>query len=272
MMCKCKNCMRDCKNIFLKLYLIIYDRYSFSFSKRIFLQKFLVILFIYAIIGTIILRRCSMSYLFEILPSLLSGASMTLQVFALVLIFSIPLGVLIAFALQVHWKLLHHLINIYIWIMRGTPLLLQLIFIYYVLPSIGIRLDRLPAAIIAFVLNYAAYFAEIFRGGIDTIPKGQYEAAKVLKFSPFDTVRYIILPQVTKIVLPSVFNEVMSLVKDTSLVYALGISDLILASRTAANRDASLVPMFLAGAIYLILIGIVTILAKKVEKKYSYYR
>ena len=272
MMCKCKNCMRDCKNIFLKLYLIIYDRYSFSFSKRIFLQKFLVILFIYAIIGTIIFRRCSMSYLFEILPSLLSGASMTLQVFALVLIFSIPLGVLIAFALQVHWKLLHHLINIYIWIMRGTPLLLQLIFIYYVLPSIGIRLDRLPAAIIAFVLNYAAYFAEIFRGGIDTIPKGQYEAAKVLKFSPFDTVRYIILPQVTKIVLPSVFNEVMSLVKDTSLVYALGISDLILASRTAANRDASLVPMFLAGAIYLILIGIVTILAKKVEKKYSYYR
>ena len=213
-----------------------------------------------------------MSYLFEILPSLLSGASMTLQVFVLVLILSIPLGVLIAFALQVHWKLLHYLINIYIWIMRGTPLLLQLIFIYYVLPNIGIRLDRLPAAIIAFVLNYAAYFAEIFRGGIDTIPKGQYEAAKVLKFSPFDTVCYIILPQVTKIVLPSVFNEVMSLVKDTSLVYALGISDLILASRTAANRDASLVPMFLAGAIYLILIGIVTILAKKVEKKYSYYR
>ncbi|WP_065203604.1 amino acid ABC transporter permease, partial [Streptococcus oralis] len=163
-------------------------------------------------------------------------------------------------------------INIYIWIMRGTPLLLQLIFIYYVLPSIGIRLDRLPAAVIAFVLNYAAYFAEIFRGGIATIPKGQYEAAKVLKFSSFDTVRYIILPQVTKIVLPSVFNEIMSLVKDTSLVYALGISDLILASRTAANRDASLVPMFLAGAIYLIMIGLVTIVAKKLEKKYSYYR
>ena len=211
-----------------------------------------------------------MSYTFEILPSLLNGASMTLQVFALVLIFSIPLGIIIAFALQVHWKPLHYLIDLYIWIMRGTPLLLQLIFIYYVLPSIGIRLDRLPAAVIAFVLNYAAYFAEIFRGGIETIPK--YEAAKVLKFSPFSTVRYIILPQVTKIVLPSVFNEIMSLVKDTSLVYALGISDLILASRTAANRDASLVPMFLAGAIYLIMIGLVTIVAKKLEKKYSYYR
>ena len=213
-----------------------------------------------------------MSYMFEILPSLLNGASMTLQVFALVLIFSIPLGIVVAFALQVRWKPLHYLIDLYIWVMRGTPLLLQLIFIYYVLPSIGIRLDRLPAAVIAFVLNYAAYFAEIFRGGIETIPKGQFEAAKVLKFRPFDTVRYIMLPQVTKIVLPSVFNEIMSLVKDTSLVYALGISDLILASRTAANRDASLVPMFLAGAIYLIMIGLVTIVAKRLEKKYSYYR
>ena len=213
-----------------------------------------------------------MSYLFEILPSLLNGATMTLQVFVLVLLFSIPLGIVIAFVLQVHWKLLYYVIHIYIWIMRGTPLLLQLIFIYYVLPSVGIRLDRLPAAIIAFTLNYAAYFAEIFRGGIDTIPKGQYEAAKVLKFTPLASVRYIILPQVTKIVLPSVFNEIMSLVKDTSLVYALGISDLILASRTAANRDASLVPMFLAGAIYLILIGAITLAAKRVEKKFSYYR
>ena len=213
-----------------------------------------------------------MSYLFEILPSLLNGATMTLQVFVLVLLFSIPLGVLIAFMLQVHWKILHYVIHIYIGIMRGTPFLLQLIFIYYVLPSVGIRLDRIPAAIIAFTLNYAAYFAEIFRGGIDTIPQGQYEAAKVLKFTPIATVRYIILPQVTKIVLPSVFNEIMSLVKDTSLVYALGISDLILASRTAANRDASLVPMFLAGAIYLILIGAITIAAKRVEKKFSYYR
>ena len=213
-----------------------------------------------------------MSYSLEILPSLLQGAVTTLEVFALVLLFSIPLGILIAFAMQLKWKLLNWFIHVYIWVMRGTPLLLQLIFIYYVLPSIGIRLDRVPAAIIAFTLNYAAYFAEIFRGGIATIPQGQYEAAKVLKLNTIDTVRYIILPQVTKIVLPSVFNEVMSLVKDTSLVYALGISDLILASRTAANRDASLIPMFLAGAIYLLMIGIVTILAKKLEKKFSYYR
>ncbi|MGT2940050.1 amino acid ABC transporter permease [Streptococcus cristatus] len=213
-----------------------------------------------------------MSYILEILPSLLSGAATTLQVFALVLVFSIPLGIMLAFSMQIRLKPLQWLLHIYIWIMRGTPLLLQLIFIYYVLPSIGIRLDRIPAAIIAFTLNYAAYFVEIFRGGISSIPTGQYEAAKVLKFTPVQTIRLIILPQVVKIVLPSVFNEVMTLVKDTSLVYALGISDLILASRTAANRDASLAPMFVAGLIYLLLIGLATLIAKQVEKKFSYYK
>ena len=213
-----------------------------------------------------------MNYILEILPSLLSGAATTLQVFALVLVFSIPLGIMLAFSMQIRLKPLQWLLNIYIWIMRGTPLLLQLIFIYYVLPSIGIRLDRIPAAIIAFTLNYAAYFAEIFRGGISSIPTGQYEAAKVLKFTPVQTIRLIILPQVVKIVLPSVFNEVMTLVKDTSLVYALGISDLILASRTAAKRDASLAPMFVAGLIYLLLIGLATLIAKQVEKKFSYYK
>ena len=201
-----------------------------------------------------------MEYLMEILPSLIKGALITLEVFFLVLILSIPLGVIIAFIMRFNIKLLNYFISIYIWIMRGTPLLLQLIFIYYVLPSVGIRFDRLPAAIIAFTLNYAAYFAEIFRGGIDSIPKGQYEAAKVLKFTQFQTIRFVILPQVIKIVLPSVFNEIMSLVKDT------------LASRTAANRDASLLPMFVAGAIYLLLIGIVTIISKRVEKRYNYDR
>ena len=213
-----------------------------------------------------------MEYLINILPSLIRGALITIEVFFLVLILSIPLGVFIAFIMRFNIKVLNYFLNIYIWIMRGTPLLLQLIFIYYVLPSVGIRFDRLPAAILAFTLNYAAYFAEIFRGGIESIPKGQYEAAKVLKFTQFQAIRFIILPQVIKIVLPSVFNEIMSLVKDTSLVYALGISDLILASRTAANRDASLLPMFVAGAIYLILIGIVTIVSKRVEKRYDYDR
>ncbi|EMC04915.1 amino acid ABC transporter permease [Streptococcus mutans] len=213
-----------------------------------------------------------MSYISEVLPSLLDGALITLQVFFIVILFSIPLGAILAFLMQVPFRPLRWLLNLYVWIMRGTPLLLQLIFIYYVLPSAGITFDRMPAAILAFTLNYAAYFAEIFRGGIEAIPKGQYEAAKVLKLSQVQTVRYIILPQVVKIVLPSVFNEIINLVKDSSLVYVLGVGDLLLASKTAANRDATLAPMFIAGGIYLILIGVVTILSKYVEKKFSYYK
>ncbi|EMC15044.1 putative amino acid ABC transporter permease [Streptococcus mutans N66] len=213
-----------------------------------------------------------MSYISEVLPSLLDGALITLQVFFIVILFSIPLGAILAFLMQVPFRPLRWLLNLYVWIMRGTPLLLQLIFIYYVLPSAGITFDRMPAAILAFTLNYAAYFAEIFRGGIEAIPKGQYEAAKVLKLSQIQTVRYIILPQVVKIVLPSVFNEIINLVKDSSLVYVLGVGDLLLASKTAANRDATLAPMFIASGIYLILIGVVTILSKYVEKKFSYYK
>ncbi|MGF0071157.1 amino acid ABC transporter permease [Streptococcus orisratti] len=213
-----------------------------------------------------------MSYILQVLPSLLNGAVVTLQVFFIVIVLSIPLGAILAFLMQVKFKPLQWLLTLYVWVMRGTPLLLQLIFFYYVLPSVGITFDRMPAAILAFVMNYAAYFAEIFRGGIEAIPKGQYEAAKVLKFTQLQTIRFIILPQVIKIVLPSVFNEVINLVKDSSLVYVLGVGDLLLASKTAANRDATLAPMFIAGAIYLILIGVVTILSKHVEKKFSFYK
>lgn len=213
-----------------------------------------------------------MTYFFEVLPSLLQGALVSLQVFFIVIALSIPLGALVAFVMKANIKLVNWLFNIYIWIMRGTPLLLQLIFFYYVLPSVGIAFDRMPAAIIAFTMNYAAYFAEIFRGGIAAIPKGQYEAAKVLGLSPLQTIGYVILPQVVKVVLPSIFNEVINLVKDSSLVYVLGVGDLLLASKTAANRDASLVPMFIAGGIYLLLIGGVTLLSKKVEQRFDYYK
>lgn len=213
-----------------------------------------------------------MSYILQVLPSLLDGTKITLQVFFIVIILSIPLGAVFAFLMKVNFKPLQWFLTLYVWIMRGTPLLLQLIFFYYVLPSVGVTFDRMPAAILAFTMNYAAYFAEIFRGGIEAIPKGQYEAAKVLKLTPFQTIQHIILPQVFKIVLPSVFNEVINLVKDSSLVYVLGVGDLLLASKTAANRDATLAPMFIAGLIYLLLIGIVTIISKQVEKKFSYYK
>lgn len=213
-----------------------------------------------------------MSYISEVLPNLLKGAVVTVQVFFWVLALSLPLGVLVSFLSRVRFAPLRWLIQIYVLIMRGTPLLLQLIFIYYVLPSVGIRFDRMPAVIIAFTLNYAAYFSEIFRGGIEAIPQGQREAAKVLHLTPLQTVRYIVLPQVIKVVLPSVFNEVITLVKDTSLVYILGVGDLLQASKTAANRDASLAPMFVAGAIYLLMIAVTTVIAKHIEKKFAYYK
>lgn len=213
-----------------------------------------------------------MSYISEVLPNLLKGAVVTIQVFFWVLALSLPLGVLVSFLSRVRFAPLRWLIQIYVLIMRGTPLLLQLIFIYYVLPSVGIRFDRMPAVIIAFTLNYAAYFSEIFRGGIEAIPQGQREAAKVLHLTPLQTVRYIVLPQVIKVVLPSVFNEVITLVKDTSLVYILGVGDLLQASKTAANRDASLAPMFVAGAIYLLMIAVTTVIAKHIEKKFAYYK
>lgn len=213
-----------------------------------------------------------MSDFLAVLPRLMEGAAVTLQVFSIVLLLSIPLGIIIAFLMQIKFKPLEWFLHIYIWIMRGTPLLLQLIFFFYILPQTGIIVDRIPSAILAFTVNYAAYFAEIFRGGIVSISKGQYEAAKVLRFSPVQTVRYIILPQVIKIVIPSVFNEVITLVKDTSLVHVLGIVDLFRVSQTAANRGASLLPMFYAGLIYLLIIGIVTLLAKRVEAYYDYYK
>lgn len=213
-----------------------------------------------------------MSDFLTLLPRLWEGAQVTLQIFAVVLVLSIPLGIIVAFLMQIKFKPLEWFLHLYIWIMRGTPLLLQLIFFFFVLPNIGIKLDRIPSAILAFTVNYAAYFAEIFRGGIASIPKGQYEAAKVLKLKPFQTIRYIILPQVTKIVLPSVFNEVITLVKDTSLVHVVGITELFRVSQTATNREASLMPMFYAGAIYLIMVGLATLLSKQAEKYFGYYK
>mgnify|MGYP002561404922 CR=1 FL=1 len=203
----------------------------------------------------------------------LSGCGVALEIFAVTLVCAIPLGVLLSFGRRSKYKVISWPVSLYISIMRGTPLLLQLLFVYFAPKYMfGLNYDRFLAALIAFVLNYAAYFAEIFRGGILAIPKGQYEAAKMLKLSSFQTIRYIILPQVVKIVLPSIFNEIINLVKDSSLVYVLGVGDLLLESRTAANRDATLAPMFVAGAIYLILVGLVTVASKNIEKKFNYYK
>lgn len=213
-----------------------------------------------------------LNYIMEILPSLLSGAGMTLQIFFWTIILSIPLGVILGLGLTSKFKPLTALIKFYVWLMRGTPLLLQLIFVFYGLPVIGIVFDRYDAALFAFVLNYTAYFAEIFRGGLQSIPKGQYESAKVLRLTYWQTLRKIVIPQVFKIVIPSVGNEVINLIKDSSLVYVIGIGDLLRAGNVATARDVTLIPLVLVGVIYLLLTAVVTYILGKVEARYSTWR
>ncbi|HFL3828711.1 TPA: amino acid ABC transporter permease [Clostridioides difficile] len=200
-----------------------------------------------------------------------NGLIMTLRVFSLTLILSIPLGVLVSIGRLSKLKLLSKITEFYIWIMRGTPLMLQIVFIFFGLPIVGMTFDRFTAVLIAFVLNYAAYFGEIFRGGMESIDRGQYEAAKVLGLTPYKTFIRIIFPQMFKIVLPSIANEVITLVKDTSLVYIVGIGELLRAGKIASNRDVSLIPLALVGVIYLLLTAIFTGIFNKVEEKYSYY-
>lgn len=213
-----------------------------------------------------------MAYIHSILPAITSGMFATIEIFIVTLCLSIPLGLMVALGRLSTVKIISRVIQFYILIMRGTPLLLQLVFVFFGLPYVGITLDRKTAALMALTLNYAAYFAEIFRGGIDSINQGQYEAAAVLGFSKYRTIRRIILPQVFKVVLPSVGNEVITLVKDTSLVYVVGLGELLRAGKIASNRDASLLPLVVVGMVYLILISILTEVFKGLERRYSYYR
>ena len=213
-----------------------------------------------------------MEYLLSVMPQLLIGAVTTMKLFAFTLLGSLPLGILLALLLSVPFKPLNYLLQTYVWVLRGTPLLLQLIFFFYGLPQVGIIFDRFDAAIIAFILNYSAYFAEIFRGGLQAIPEGQYEAAKVLRLRPIQTIRKIVIPQVIKIVLPSVGNEVINLVKDSSLVYILGLGDVMRAGKIAMERDATLLPLLGVALIYLAMTGIFTLIMKQIEKKLNYYR
>lgn len=213
-----------------------------------------------------------MQYISEILPSLFQGAALTLQIFFWTLVGSLPLGILVSLGLTSKIKPLKWVLEIYVWLMRGTPLLLQLIFVFYGLPIIGIVFERYDAALVAFILNYAAYFAEIFRGGFQSVDQGQFEAARVLRLSYWQTLRKIIIPQVIKIVIPSIGNEVINLVKDSSLIYVIGLGDLLRAGNVATSRDVTLVPLMLVGLIYLILVGICTLILRQVEKCYAYFK
>jgi len=213
-----------------------------------------------------------LEYILSLLPTMLGGTVITLKLFAFTLVMALPLGVVMAIARLSSLRFLNYFMQFYIWVFRGTPLLLQLLFIYYGLGIIGIQIDRFTAAVLSFVLNYSAYLAEIYRAGIQSIDRGQSEAADVLGLTRFQTMTRIILPQMIKRVLPPISNEVINLIKDTALVYAIGMSELLRVAKTASVRDFSFVPFFTAAMFYLVMIGLIQQFFKWLEAKYDYYR
>lgn len=208
-----------------------------------------------------------------LIPNMLSASSITLKIFFYTIILSIPLGFLVALLRGSRFKIISVPIQIYQLIFRGTPLMLQLFFFmygpYYIF---GFSFNRFVACILAFVINYAAYFGEIFRGGIGAIPKGQYEAAKVLGYTKFQTFMRIVLPQVVKHVIPATGNELMTLVKDTSLAQVIAVEELFDVATSAGSRYFSTVPIIVAALFYLIMNTIVEVSFKVIEKKLDYYK
>ena len=205
------------------------------------------------------------------LPQVLEGLKVTIKIFAITLILSIPLGVIVALGRVSKVKLIKSLTGIYVLVLRGTPLLLQILFIFFGLPLLNINIQRFPAAILAMVLNYGAYFGEIFRAGILSIDKGQFEGAEVLGLSKKDTFFRIIMPQALKRIFPPVANEVVTLVKDTALIYVVGLDELLKIAKIAANRLSSIMPFVVVAVVYLIFNGLITKLLEFIEKKFSYY-
>ena len=208
----------------------------------------------------------------KLLLAMLSGTYVSLKVFFLTLLFSLPLGLVVSFGRMSRLKVINLPVKALMLVIRGTPLILQLIFIYFA-PYYMFKLsyDRFTAAIIAFSINYACYFAEIYRGGIESIPKGQYEAAKMLGLTKAQTFFRIILPQVFKRILPASGNEVITLVKDTALAQTIGVAELFRAAQNAASREFSTMPIFIAGAFYFVMNWIVSFAFSKMEKSLSYY-
>ena len=206
---------------------------------------------------------------------LLEGFGTTLQIFVLTLVGSIPLAVPIALARMSRFLPLKVVARVYISIMRGTPLMLQMFAIYFAPYYVfGIELtpdSKWQACIVAFIVNYAAYFAEIYRSGIQSIPRGQYEAAEVLSYSRFQTFFRIVLPQVVKRILPSMGNEVITLVKDTSLAFAIGVAEMFSTAKALVASQVSMVPFAISAAFYWVFNFLVEIVISRLEKKLDYY-
>ena len=210
-----------------------------------------------------------------ILSQLSTGMAGTISIFVLTLVFSLPLGLLIAFGRMSKNRIVSGIFRLYISLMRGTPLMLQLMVVYffpYYLFGWSIGNWRYPAIIVGFVINYSAYFAEIYRSGIEAMPKGQYEAAEMLGYNKVQTFVKIILPQVIKMILPSVTNEIITLVKDTSLAFSLSYLEMFSIAKQIAAKQTTLMPFAIAAVFYYVFNLLVSFIMERIEKRMSYYR
>ena len=214
-----------------------------------------------------------MSFL-SVTESLIKGFSVSFQLFFGTLLFALPLGLIIAFGSMSKFKPLRWLVRTFVWIIRGTPLMLQLIIVFYG-PGLLFEmasLSRMHAAFIAFIINYAAYFSEIYRGGIEGIPKGQYEAGQVLGMTKNQIFFKVVLLQVVKRIVPPMSNEIITLVKDTSLARIIAIQEITMVAQDYIASKGIIWPLFYSGAFYLLFCGILTILFNFIEKKLDYFR
>ncbi|MDI3548289.1 MAG: polar amino acid transport system permease protein [Halanaerobiales bacterium] len=212
-----------------------------------------------------------MNYILNVTTFILKGSIITFELYFATALFSVILGVLGALGKISGFKWLKTILGFYTWVFRGTPLLLQLFFAYYGLPVIGITLKPFTAAVLTFILNYGAYLTEIFRAGIESIDKGQYEAARVLGMNYRQTMFRIIIPQTVKRVLPPTSNEAINLVKDSALVAAIGMGDLLRAAKQIVTRDFNITPFIIAAIFYLVISSVIVKVFNKLEEKYSVY-
>lgn len=202
---------------------------------------------------------------------ILQGAVISLKIYVITIVFAIPLGMLCAMGKLTKFTLLKWMLEIYTWLFRGTPLLLQLMFCYFGLPILGIELSKEMAAYLTFILNYGAYFTEIFRAGIQSIDKGQYEAAKALGMNYRQTMRRIIIPQAVKVILPPTGNEAVTLIKDTALVSIIALADILRNAKSVVSRTVSVEGYIVAAILYLIMTFVIINIFKYIEKRFAYY-
>lgn len=206
----------------------------------------------------------------DITGYILKGLGITLALYSITVLFSIPLGLFCALGKIGKSKFVTVLLELYTWIFRGTPLLLQLVFAYFGLGVMGIKLSPFTAAAITYILNYSAYLTEIFRAGINSIDNGQYEAGKVLGMNRSQTMTRIILPQTFNRVIPPICNEAINLLKDTALVSVIGMADILRNAKEIVTREFTIIPLVIAAVVYLLITSVIVIVFRKLEGKYSF--